>query len=101
MRAPKQTWWHWVAWLLAFAISAYAFRLAFEYSLSAHDPLAHDVQRVIERHQVSYVGDLSSQTFHRKDCPLAAQIPRRFRVMFYSRRAALEMKFNPCHHCRP
>ncbi len=82
-------------------MGALAFRFAFEYAMSAPDPLAQDVQRTIERHQISYIGDLSSQVFHRKECPLAAQIPRRFRVMFFSRRTALEMKFSPCHHCWP
>ncbi len=97
----KTPWWQWAAWLLAFTIGALAFRFAFEYAMSTPDPLAQDVQRTIERHQLSYIGDLSSQVFHRKECPLAAQIPRRFRVMFFSRRAALEMKFSPCHYCRP
>lgn len=97
----NRPWWHWVAWIVAFAISAFAFRLALEHYLSAADPFAQDVQSVIERHQISYIGDTTSQVFHRKGCPLANQIPRRFRVMFFSRRAALEMKFNPCPHCQP
>ncbi len=97
----QRNWWQWLLWLFAFSIGALAFRLALEHTLSAHDPLAQDVQAVIERHQISYIGDITNQTFHRKDCPLAAQIPSRFRVMFFSRRTALEMKFNPCTHCRP
>jgi len=87
--------------MVAFAMGAFAFRLALEHYLSAADPFAQDVQAVIERHQISYIGDMTSQVFHRKDCPLAVQIPQRFKVMFFSRRAALEMRFNPCPYCRP
>lgn len=97
----KRPWWHWLAWIVAFTVGAFACRLAIEHALSAQDPLSQDVQAVIERHQISYIGDMTSQAFHRKSCPLASQIPRRFRVMFFSRRAALEMKFNPCPHCQP
>ncbi|MCS7263434.1 MAG: hypothetical protein NZ805_01225 [Armatimonadetes bacterium] len=97
----RQRQWHWFAWIAAFTIGVFVFKLAFEHSLSAHDPLAEDVQAVIERHQISYIGDITSQVFHRKDCPIASQIPNRFQVMFFYRRAALEMKFNPCPYCRP
>ncbi len=101
MKTSSPRWWYWLAWLLAFAILAVAVRMALEHALSAHDRLEADVQAVIERHQLTYIGDLSNQVFHRKDCPLAASIPKRFQVMFYLRRAALEMRFTPCHHCRP
>lgn len=102
MKQTHQTpWWHWLAWIAAFAISAFAVRFAFEYYLSAADSFTQDIQSVIERHQISYIGDMTSQVFHRKGCPLAAQIPHRFRVMFFSRWAALEMKFTPCPHCQP
>ncbi|MGQ9461925.1 MAG: hypothetical protein ACUVTP_03590 [Candidatus Fervidibacter sp.] len=97
----NRPWWHWVAWIVAFATGAFAFRLALEHYFSAADPFAQDVQSAIERHQISYIGDMTSQVFHRKSCPLANQIHPRFKVMFFSRRAALEMKFNPCPYCQP
>lgn len=63
--------------------------------------LARDIERSIEVHQETYIGDLSSQVFHRPTCPIAASLPRSYRVLFRSRRAASERGFSPCPRCFP
>ncbi|MFA0772366.1 MAG: hypothetical protein PVTTEEND_000256 [Candidatus Fervidibacter sp.] len=92
--------WKVVAWTAVFLAAAKALWLATRYPQGSEE-LTLSVQRTIERHQLKYFGDLTSRQFHRPDCPAVATIPTRFRVLFLSRRAALEMGFSPCAQCLP
>lgn len=92
-------WWKSLAWLVAFAAVLEALWLAVR--APGADTLTEDVRQVIERHQARYYGDLATHQFHRPECPKAAAIAPRYRVLFLSRRAALEMGLTPCPQCQP
>jgi methylphosphotriester-DNA--protein-cysteine methyltransferase len=96
----KRHWWKGVAWTVAFLAAAEALWLAARYPTDS-DALSQDVQKVIEHHQMRYIGDLTTRQFHRSRCKEAENIPRLSRVLFPSRKAALEMGFMPCPHCQP
>ncbi|GBC99001.1 hypothetical protein HRbin17_01522 [bacterium HR17] len=95
----NRRWWKGVAWVVAFVAALEALWLAVR--APGSDALTEDVRQVIERHQMRYYGDLTTRQFHRAECRSAATIPPRYRVLFLSRRAALEMGLTPCPQCQP
>lgn len=92
--------WKVVAWVAAFLAAAETLWLVARYPTGS-DAFRQEVQQVIERHQARYLGDLTTRQFHRLNCKEAAAIPDLARVLFLSRKAALEMGFTPCPQCRP
>ncbi len=96
----RHRWWKGFLWAVAFLAAAAALWLAARYPVGS-DALSQDVQEVIERHQTRYIGDLTTRQLHRSGCKEVTNIPRLSRVLFPSRKSALEMGFTPCPHCQP
>lgn len=48
-----------------------------------------------------YPANRRSFVFHRPECPLAADIARRNRMVFETREAAFQEGYHPCRECRP
>lgn len=48
-----------------------------------------------------YIGNSSSNKFHRPWCPFEQVMRARRAVFFHSRKEAISAQFSPCHYCLP
>ncbi|HVN23703.1 MAG TPA: thermonuclease family protein [Syntrophorhabdales bacterium] len=48
-----------------------------------------------------YVGNKRSYVFHRPDCPYAAKVPEKNKIIFRDRLDAIKIGYTPCKRCKP
>lgn len=48
-----------------------------------------------------YVGNKRTYVFHKPNCPLAAKIPEKYKIVFRSRSDPIQIGYVPCKKCRP
>jgi micrococcal nuclease len=48
-----------------------------------------------------YVGNKRSYVFHKPDCPYAAKVPEKNKIVFRSRLDAIKIGYAPCKRCKP
>ena len=58
-------------------------------------------QKEKEDTEAFYIGNKSSRVFHRPSCPYGQKISGRNRIIFRSRKDAIDIGYTPCRQCRP
>jgi micrococcal nuclease len=58
-------------------------------------------ERIRDRKDEVFEGNIQSFRFHRKDCAYLARVPKRERIRFQSLFEAFWAGYNPCKRCRP